>query len=150
MTGIRVIGVGNRWRGDDAVGLEAADAIRDLAPDGVAVFESDGDPAALLDLWDGAARVLLVDAVDSGDPPGTILRFEAGLNPIPATHFRRSTHAMGIGEAVELGRALGRLPERVVFFGVAADCFGPGTPMCAAVAAAVPALVARVIDEAVG
>jgi hydrogenase maturation protease len=147
VTDLRVIGVGNRWRGDDAVGLAVADAIRDLTPSGVTVLESDGDPATLLDLWEGAAAIVLVDAVDSGDPAGTILRFDATEEAIPATHFRQSSHALGIGEAIELGRVLGRLPERVVFYGIAAGCFDPGTPMNEEVAAAVLATAHRIVAE---
>jgi hydrogenase maturation protease len=147
VTAARVIGVGNRWRGDDAVGLAVADRVRAAGRPGIVVLESDGDPASLIELWSGAATVVLVDAVDSGSEPGTIRRIDAAEAPIPATHFRRSTHVMGIGEAVELGRAIGRLPETVVFYGIEARCFDPGSEMTDDVAAAVEETAARILDE---
>ena len=55
---------------------------------------------------------LVVDAVASGAAPGTVHRFDASERAVPARVFRSSTHAFGVGEAIELARALGRLPGR--------------------------------------
>jgi hydrogenase maturation protease len=48
---------------------------------------------------------------------------------------------------VELGRALGRLPNRLVVVGVEAERFDHGAPLSPHVAAAVPVAAARVCDE---
>ena len=50
---------------------------------------------------------------------------------------RGGTHALGLAAVVELARALGRLPERVVVVGVEAERFDHGVPLSPAVAAAV-------------
>ena len=41
-----VIGVGNRWRRDDAAGLEVIDALQGRVDDSVLLVESDGEPAS--------------------------------------------------------------------------------------------------------
>ena len=100
-----VIGFGNEWRGDDGVGIEVARRV------GGRVLE--GEPIALVDVLDGDDEVVLVDAVSSGAPAGTLFRFEAGSEPLPAPLFgASSTHALGLAEAVELARSLGRLRDR--------------------------------------
>jgi hydrogenase maturation protease len=130
-----VIGVGNAWRGDDAAGLLVAERVREAAP-GLDVRDCEGEPIVLLDAWEGADAVWVVDAVSSGAPPGTIHRLDVDAEPLPATLFRPSTHTFGVAEAVELARALDRLPERLVVFGIEGDTFEAGDGVSEAVAAA--------------
>jgi hydrogenase maturation protease len=110
------------------------------------------DPTALLDLWEGHDHVVVVDAVVTGEPAGTLHRLELGTHAPsqPSTSWagtgRAGTHAFGLATAVELGRALGRLPARVVVVGVEAGNVDLGVELTPAVAAAVDeaaALVAR-------
>ena len=57
-----VIGVGNPYRNDDAVGLVVARRIRDLNLQGVTVIEANGEGASLMEAWQGADSVILIDA----------------------------------------------------------------------------------------
>ena len=58
----------------------------------------------------------------------------------------RAGPTFGLGEAVELARALGRLPARVELYAIEGACFELGDPMGAAVQGAV-VLVARELAE---
>jgi hydrogenase maturation protease len=111
------------------------------------VLEEQGEPTGLLDAFDGAEAVWLVDAVSSGAEPGTIHRLEAGSGELPAELFRTSTHHLGLAEAVELGRALGRLPARTVVFGIEGASFAAGDELTPAVAAAAAEVASRVAEE---
>ncbi|HYM55890.1 MAG TPA: hydrogenase maturation protease [Solirubrobacteraceae bacterium] len=145
-----VIGVGNALRHDDAAGLEVARRLRSqVDPSEVAALEQEGEPLALLDMWEGAAAVVLVDAVHSGAQPGTIHRVDASAEPIPVElRSSSSTHAIGVGEAIELARALHRLPGRVVVYGVEGRCFDAGSGLSEEVQAVIPALAVAVLGEA--
>ena len=142
-----VIGVGNPYRGDDAVGLAVAERLRDRVPPDVEVVECEQEPSRLLDAWEGADVALVVDASSSGAAPGTVHRFDAAAGGVPARVFRSSTHAFGVGEAVELGRALGRLPARVVVYGVDGAAFVAGEGLSAPVEAAVREVVDAVLAD---
>jgi hydrogenase maturation protease len=142
-----VIGVGNAFRGDDAVGLAVAARVRELT-DEVDVVVCEQEPIQLLDAWAGADLALLVDAVSSGAEPGTVHRLDATADPMPASVFRGSTHAFGVPEVVELGRALGRLPARLLVFGVEGAVFRAGDELTPAVAGAVEPLAAELLEEA--
>ena len=142
-----VIGVGNPYRGDDAVGLAVAERLRDRVPPGVELVECEQEPSRLLDAWEGADVALIVDASSSGGVPGTVHRFDAAAGGVPARVFRSSTHAFGVGEAVELGRALGRLPARVVVYGVDGAAFVAGEGLSAPVEAAVGEVVDAVLVD---
>ena len=113
-----MIGVGNPYRRDDAAGLEVARRVAAAAIPGVRVHEHDGEPAGLLDLWDGTDVAYLVDMVVSGAPPGTVHWFDATVLDVPAERGHSSTHHLSLREAVALARALGRMPGRLVLVGI--------------------------------
>ena len=140
-----VVGVGNRWRRDDAAGLLVAQRLRGAVA--AEVVEHEGEPTALLDVWDGADALWLVDAVSSGAAPGTVHRLDASTEPLQSALFRASSHLVGLGEAVELARALGRLPARVVFYGIEGESFDAGQGLTTDVAGAVECVAQTVQEE---
>ncbi|MFI5372206.1 MAG: hydrogenase maturation protease, partial [Candidatus Eisenbacteria bacterium] len=139
----RVIGVGNRERGDDAAGPEVVRRLADRGPRGLHTIECDGGLGPTFDAITGAGSVLVVDAMSSGATPGTVRRFDAGEGPLPVAFAARSTHGFGVGEAVELARVLGRLPDRIEVIGIEGACWDPGAPLSPPVEAA----IARLVDE---
>lgn len=145
---VRIIGVGRTVRGDDGAGPRVARALAAEALAGVTVTECTGEFDALLDLWEGADAVVVVDAIRSGAAPGTLVRIDAIAHRVPAP-AGPSSHGFGLAEAIEFGRTLHRLPPVLVVHGVEAADVTPGAGLSPAVAAAIPALVAAVRAEAV-
>jgi len=142
-----VIGVGNRDRGDDGAGREVARRLREQGVVGARVTECRGDAAELLEALSGADRVIVVDAALSGAHPGTVLRIEAHQEPLPQALRSASSHGWGVAEAVELARALGRLPQSVVVYAIEGPCFHPGPDLSPAVRQAVERVTRRVRQE---
>jgi hydrogenase maturation protease len=132
-----VVAVGNALRGDDAVGIAVAARLRGRLPDGTELVECEQEPSRLLDAWEGAEVALVVDACCCGLAPGTVHRFDASGEPLPARVFRSSTHAFGVADAVEVARALARLPARLLVYGVEGTDFRTGAGLSPAVEAAV-------------
>jgi hydrogenase maturation protease len=122
-----VIGVGNEVRGDDAAGLRVSRELRPLVGHGVRIVECAGEVTELLDLWEGQDRVYLIDAVRSGGAPGSWHRIPVGDEPLPSTLEDTSTHGLSIATAVALGQVLGRMPTRLVVYGIEAVRFEPGS-----------------------
>ena len=142
-----VIGVGNLYRRDDGVGPVVVERLRGQAP-GVEAVACEQEPSRLLDEWADADLAMIVDAVSSGGEPGVVHRFDASERAVPSGVFHGSTHAFGVGEAIELARALGRLPRRVLVYGVEGREFAAGEGLSPAVAAVVEPLVAELLEEA--
>ncbi len=153
MSGRRLlIGLGNDLRGDDAAGLlvarEARRLLQEAGADGVEVLELGGEPVDLLNAWEGAELVVLADAVASGAAPGAVHRFDAAAAALPASFAGASTHALGLAEAIELGRVpAAACPPRLVVLGVEGEGFETGAEPGAAVRAAIPAAAARALAE---
>lgn len=144
-----VIGVGNRWRRDDAAGIAVIDALRECVDNGVALVESDGEPTRLLDSFALAPKVVMVDAVVTGAEPGTIHRFTGEELP-DQMGIGQSSHLVQLVETIELGKLLGKLANGLVLIGIEATNFDNGEgmtdPVAASVATAVEAVLAELAD----
>lgn len=144
---VLVIGIGNTDRGDDGAGVAAARRLRKRAPDYATVLERRGEATGLIQCWEDAERVILIDAVSASERPGTILRFDLRRQRVPPPDRGASTHGFGLEEAVELSRALGRLPREIVLYGIVAESLELGSGLSAAVEQAIEDIVDRVLTE---
>jgi len=54
---------------------------------------------------------------------------------------------VGLFEAIEMARILGRAPQKVVIFGIVPKDMSPGLELSAEVAAVVPEVIRRVMAE---
>lgn len=113
---IRLIGIGAPF-GDDAVGLEVARQIAAQPPPECDVVVADRPGAGLIDLLEGMEAVILVDAVRSGAPPGTVHKLSFAQLARHGGHFV-SSHELGVAASVQLARSLGRLPARGGLLGI--------------------------------
>lgn len=128
-----IIGCGNTDGGDDAAGVLVARRLNQLDVDAI---EHSGDGLALLDLWTGDDEVIVIDAISSVEPAGSVCVWESGEIP-SGQLFLSSTHQFGLNQALELGGILGRLPPRLTIYGISAGQFEPGAPPSDAVLAAI-------------
>ncbi len=126
-----VVGVGNRARGDDGVGPEVAARVAALGLRAVRVVVED-EPLHLVEHIAEHDDVVVVDAVRPEGNPGRLSLLVVDGEPLP----RRSalgSHGLGVVDAVELARALGRLPARLTLVGVEAQALTCGAPLSAPV-----------------
>jgi len=137
-----VVGLGSPDRGDDAVGPAIARRVAAMRLTGIEVVERE-DPTSLIDLWGGRDLAVVVDAVCSGGVPGALVIMESGVGAAPLQQDawtrtgRGGTHAFGLAAAVELARALNRLPRRLVLVGIEVGRLEHGAPLSEPVGGAV-------------
>ena len=142
-----VVGVGNALRGDDAVGLEVARLLDGTLPAGVRLVECEGEPVSLLSAWEDCDTAIVVDATESGREAGTVRRLAAHDGPLPPELQRASTHLLGVAEAIELGRTLGKLPPRTILYGIEGARFDTGAQLSPEVLQAVEEVAAAIRKE---
>ena len=138
-----VIGIGNADRGDDGAGTAVTALLRGRAlPPSVRVVDTDGDPARLLDAWDGADGAIVIDATHSHVAPvGHVHRLAAGAASTPAIATGTATsHGLGPGDALALGAVLDRLPRWVLVLAIEGERFGFGDDLSPEVHRAVAAV----------
>jgi hydrogenase maturation protease len=144
---VTLIGVGNKFRCDDAVGLIILRKLQRQIPPSIETIEASGEGLALMDAWYGAETVYLFDAVRSGCEVGAIARIDALVQSVPAKYFNYSTHAFGVAEAVELSRTLNQLPAKLIIYGVEGKNFAIGIGISPEVEQAAEEVGRRVLSE---
>jgi hydrogenase maturation protease len=143
MVQVLVIGCGNLDRGDDAAGILV---VRRLREHGVEAREHSSDGLALIDAWSAVDYVILIDTVMTGAPPGTI----SGAMGADAAVLRSATtssHSFDVAAAIELARALDRMPGSLKIYGIEGRAFEPGTGPQPVVLAAAERVASLVLAE---
>ncbi len=143
-SGVLVIGIGNRFRRDDGVGPVVADR---LAGHGIETVELSGDGTELMEAWAGGDHVILVDAARSGAVAGTVHHLNANSSEIPSGLFHYSSHQFSVAEAIEMARILGRLPPRMVVYGIEGKDFSYGEELSPEVSGALDAVTQAILSE---
>jgi len=150
MTTVAVIGIGQSLRGDDAAGLEAIRQWREKFQETanrpeVRVEASELPGLSLLDVIEDVDAAILVDAVQSSAPPGSIhCLTENDLATF--TSDAKSAHGWGVAETLSMGRLLGRAHIPIRLIGIEAEQMILGAGMSQAVQDNIP-VVCKVIQE---
>jgi hydrogenase maturation protease len=150
---IAVVGIGNLLLSDDGAGIHAVRALRkDSRVRSMARLIDGGTVGTdLLAQVCGCERLLIIDAVDAGLPPGAMVWMDlsdAGPRQSgPRKIETRNAHQCGIPELLDDLHLLGVAPLHVVLVGVQPATIGLGTLLSPEVASALPALSAEVVRQ---
>ncbi|MFN2167795.1 MAG: hydrogenase maturation protease [Anaerolineae bacterium] len=144
-----VIGIGNPWASDDGVGVEVVRRLQarlDAEPQQrrppVRLLARTQPDLDLLEELAGCRRLVVVDAVASGAPPGSLHHLVWQPDRVAGRGLERaSSHGFGLGDWLLMADALGRLPSEVEVWGIEVARTEPGPGLSPAVAAALPGLV---------
>ncbi len=117
---------------------------------GYRLIEEEGDPASLIEAWSSVDEALVIDGISSGSAPGRLHRFDVTDAPLPAEIFNRSTHSLGLPEAIELARELDRLPTRLIVYAIEGESFETGEGLSDPVQKTVEKLVLDLYHELSG
>lgn len=148
MKKIVLIGIGQKLRGDDAIGPEVVRAWEEEHAENaeaIRVEISQLPGLELLGLLEGAQTAILVDAVQSGAAPGTV--HVASLDQVQSFGAGSgSVHGFGVAETLALGRQVDpdSIPENVIIIGIESRGMGLGEPISPAVRASIPEAVAEI------
>lgn len=142
-----ILGVGNLLMSDEGVGVHVAHALEQLdLPDHIAVVEGGTDGFRLMNVIEGAARVIVIDAIKGGCEPGTLYRF--GIDEVPPhiDAFRTSVHQVGIQEVIQLVSLVGERPPTTIL-GIEPACLEMGLELSGALKARLPRLYEILFEE---
>jgi hydrogenase maturation protease len=144
---ILVLGIGNILLRDEGVGVRAIEAMRTLnLPPEVELVDGGTGGADLLDIVCDRRKVIVVDAMDAGATPGTILRL-AVKDLADADRPGISLHEIGLLETLAMARHLASAPAEVCVFGIQPGEIGPGDTLTEVMLAAIPTVIEMVLAE---
>lgn len=140
-----VVGVGNPLMTDDGIGLAALARLRSEweLDSGVELVDGGMWALSLLPQVEDAAGLLLLDAIDGGGTPGSVIELESREIPL-FLGTRLSPHQMGVRDLLALCALRGTLPERTAALGIQPAVIALGTTLSPPAEAALDALLERV------
>ncbi len=145
-----VLGVGNLLLRDEGVGIHAVRRLTQeyRLPAEVEVVDGGCAGYALFEVVARAERVVVVDALLTEAPAGTMFRFRpADLDGEVGGGVRLSLHDVGILEVLQAAQLLGHRPEVVILGVQPADVSPFGVELSPVLAGVLPELVERLAAE---
>lgn len=155
MTRVRIIGIGSPC-GDDRIGWDAIEALQASGllgqyPAGTVEACCCDRPGALLAWFQDVEAAILIDAMRSGAPPGTVQKL--AVHALAPVQDPVSSHGISVAEQIALGRVLGLLPPTLLVYGIEAGQMAPGTQADGRLRARIPGLldlIALGLEQACG
>ena len=141
-----VLGLGNILLSDEGAGIKAIEELRrryDVS-DSVDIIDGGTMGLELLPYFEGRSHVLIIDAVKTGKPPGTIVRIDD-----PPAYFssKTSPHQIGLSDVMGTAALMGHLPEHIVLFGIEPKRLSTNLHLSRDVARHIHRLVDMVVEE---
>lgn len=145
-TDILVLGLGNLLLADEGAGPRV---IRHLTtfyrfPACVELVDGGTMGMALLEWISNRSHIIIIDAIRTGNPPGTIQR----IDDVPAfLSTRVSPHQIGLSDVLALSEMTGEFSANVVLFGIEPETLLTGLSLSDSVEKKVAVLAQLVVNE---
>lgn len=145
---VLLLGVGNLLLQDEGLGLRALERLaeRYCLPPEIQALDGGTLGLDLLPYLEGVTHLLVVDAVQTGQAPGTLVRLEGNEVPV-ALSMKVSMHQVGLQELLAASHLLGSTPPHIVLWGIEPAGFEVSLELSETVTAKLEALVEAVAGE---
>jgi len=143
-----ILGVGNLLLSDEGVGIQVVERLKETYqfPENVQLLDGGTLGMNLLYYLEGVENLLLIDAVETGKAPGTLIRLEGEEVP---TFFslKMSPHQMGVPDMLFAAKLTDLYPQTVVLWGVQPHKFDATLDLSPAVSAQMEPLMNNICQE---
>jgi hydrogenase maturation protease len=146
-----VLGLGNTLNKDEGLGVHALHLLEEQLGEVQGVELLDGGVLGLnlLMLVEECSHLLVLDAVNAGKAPGTVIELKKDQIPLYAG-VKLSQHQITFQEVLGLANIRGKLPEYLHLVGVQPDDISIGVELSPVVSRAMPSVVERAIAVLAG
>ncbi|MDB1122373.1 HyaD/HybD family hydrogenase maturation endopeptidase [Vibrio algarum] len=144
---ILVLGVGNLLLRDESVGVHLVNELEQefYFPKGVDVVDGGTAGMELLEFIADREHIIIIDAVLTGDKPGTVVNLRD--DEVPALfHNKVSPHQLGISDLLGALKLTGESPKNIFLVGVVPKTVEPGLEMSDTVKSQIGLMKKQVID----
>ncbi|HZV80741.1 MAG TPA: HyaD/HybD family hydrogenase maturation endopeptidase, partial [Geobacteraceae bacterium] len=144
-------GLGNLVMSDDSAGVRVMQGLmsRRRFPPGVTLLDGGTLGLDLLPYLEGVDRLLVIDAVETGSPAGTLVRLSGEEMPL-ALATKVSPHQMGLKDLLTVADLQGHAPREMVLLGVQPGSIEMAMELSPEVAEAIGPLEEKVLQELAG
>lgn len=145
---VLILGIGNLIMSDDGVGVRVVQLLQERYrfPEDVTLLDGGTLGLDLLPQLEGVERLLVVDALETGGVPGTLLRLSGDDIPL-ALETKVSPHQMGLKDLLAVATLQGFDPAEMVLWGIQPECIEMGMKLSPVVEEQVAQLMENVLLE---
>jgi len=143
-----VLGLGNLLQRDEGIGIRALERLLEnyMFPETVRLVDGGTLGLDLVSYFEGVDRLLVLDAVLTKGPPGTLLRLSG--DEVPAYFgMRTSPHQLGLSDMLAVTHLRGTEPREVVLIGLQPEKIELSWDLSDSVAEHMNELVEAAIDQ---
>lgn len=146
----KIIGLGNLLMGDDGVGIHLTNELLKMQlPDNVEVIDGGNCGLGLITLMEGADKVIFVDAIDSTQEPGSIVKIDPRQMKLRERSKAFSPHSLSLLKVLELAATLGYKQE-IIIIGITPLSIEHRTCLSPQVQASLPKVIDSIFQELPG
>lgn len=144
---IKVIAVGNDLYGDDGVGNAVLQVLEKMPKmKGIELIDGATDALGLIDHFKGVDHVIIVDAAQMGEIPGTIKVFNKEEVKLKIKMDHLSVHGISLAETFDIAQAVDSLPEKITIIGIEPKNIGISQKLSEVVTQSIPEIVSNIIN----
>lgn len=144
---ILVLGIGNLLLKDEGIGVRVVERMRDMSlPADVEIMDGGTMGIDLIYAIEGRKKVIVIDAVATDSPPGTLYRFtDKDLEYNSAV--LQSAHEINFPSALRSLQFLGNRPGEIIFIGIKPADMSEGLDLTPAIEEKIPRIIELVMKE---
>ncbi len=142
-----ILGIGNKLLQDEGVGVHMIDYLKESGklPANVSLVDGGTLSFSLVADIEGADKLIIVDAAELGERPGTIRCMENEAMDSFIGGIGRSVHEVSLLDLMDMARLTGFMPRQRALLGIQPEVVDWGEQPSAKVRAAIPAAAAQAI-----
>ena len=146
-TRLKVIAIGNDLYGDDGVGNAVLNVLEQIPEmKDVELIDGATDALGLIDHFSGADHVVIVDAAQMGENPGTVKIFSKEEVELKIEMDNLSVHGISLAETFNIAQMVDSLPEKITIIGIEPKNIGISQKLSDVVTQSIPEVVSNIIN----
>ncbi len=146
-TRLKVIAIGNDLYGDDGVGNAVLNVLEQIPEmKDVELIDGATDALGLIDHFSGADHVVIVDAAQMGENPGTVKIFCKEEVELKIEMDNLSVHGISLAETFNIAQMVDSLPEKITIIGIEPKNIGISQKLSNVVTQSIPEVVSNIIN----
>lgn len=143
----KVIAIGNDLYGDDGVGNAVLNVLEQIPEmKDIELIDGATDALGLIDHFSGTDHVIIVDAAQMGENPGTVKVFDKEEVKLKIKMDNLSVHGISLAETFEIAQAVDSLPKKITIIGIEPKNIGISQELSDVVMQSIPEIVSNIIN----
>ncbi len=146
MTNLKVISVGNDLYGDDGVGVQILDQIKNEPVfENVSLIDCATDALNIVEEMKSTRHMVIIDAAKMSTDPGTVKIFDAKDVHLHVKSDHLSVHGISLVDTFNIAQQIGVYPESLTIIGIEPEQIAVNSGLSNTVLNAIPLAISKLI-----